>query len=70
MVKLYKTADMYVLPSKCEGLNVSLMEAKAAGCELRASMIRGNIDILVEEDIYNFDYRRINCRMKEYIKKQ
>lgn len=48
--ELYKMADLYVLPSKREGLNVSLIEAKAAGCKTCASCIRGNMDI--KSDFY------------------
>lgn len=44
--ELYKTADLYALPSKREGLNVSLLEAIASGCPAIASRIRGNIDVL------------------------
>lgn len=62
--ELYKMADLYVLPSKREGLNVSLMEAKASGVKLKASKIRGNIDVLDEKDVYRFDYKNINQILK------
>lgn len=45
VAQLYKSADIYILPSKREGLNVSLMEAKSAGLSLICGNIRGNIDI-------------------------
>lgn len=42
----YKAADVYILPSFREGLNVSLMEAMASGLACCASNIRGNIDLV------------------------
>lgn len=63
--ELYKTADMFVLPSLREGLNVSLMEAKAAGLECRCFPIRGNVDIMSAESAYEFDTKKINYLMKE-----
>ena len=47
--ELCKSADIYVLPSIREGLNVSLMEAMASGLPCVASEIRGNTD-LIDED--------------------
>ena len=44
--ELYKCADIYVLPSIREGLNVSLMEAMASGLPCVASRIRGNCDLI------------------------
>lgn len=63
--ELYKICDEYTLPSIREGLNVSLMEAKAAGCKLVASNIRGNTDILNEPNVETFDIKNINKRMRE-----
>jgi len=48
--ELYKTANIYVLPSLREGLNVSLMEALAGGLTSVASNIRGNVDLIANED--------------------
>lgn len=42
--ELYKTADLYILPSKREGLNVSTMEAMASGLPIICSLNRGNKD--------------------------
>ncbi len=47
---LYKMADVYILPSIREGLNVSLMEARASGLPCLASNIRGNIDLISPEN--------------------
>ena len=46
--ELYKVADVYVLPSIREGLNVSVMEAMASGLPCIVSRIRGNIDMVDE----------------------
>ena len=46
VAELYKTADKYVLPSKREGLNVSLLEAVASGLPCIVSRIRGNVDLI------------------------
>ncbi len=43
---LYQCADVYVLPSLREGLNVSVMEAMASGLPVICSRIRGNIDLV------------------------
>lgn len=42
----YSAADLYVLPSIREGLNVSLMEAMASGLAVTCSNIRGNKDLV------------------------
>lgn len=44
----YAAADIYILPSMREGLNVSLMEAMAASRICLASKIRGNVDLVDE----------------------
>ena len=48
IVELLNTADLYVFPSKREGLSVALMEAMAAGLPCVASKIRGNVDLIDE----------------------
>jgi len=47
----YNAADMYVLPSLREGLNVSLMEAMASGLAVVCGRIRGNTDLIVDKDV-------------------
>lgn len=43
---LYKAADIYILPSLREGLNVSIMEAMASKLPVICSRIRGNTDLI------------------------
>ncbi len=42
----YSAADVYVLPSLREGLNVSLMEAMSSGLAVACGRIRGNTDLI------------------------
>ena len=49
-LKLYKGADIFVFPSFREGLSVSMMEAMASGLPIVCSKIRGNIDLVVENE--------------------
>ena len=49
----YDMADMFVLPSFQEGLSVALMEAMASGLPCIVSDIRGNVD-LIEDEEYRF----------------
>lgn len=44
----YDAADVYILPSMREGLNVSLMEAMASGLPIACARIRGNTDLIDE----------------------
>ena len=44
--ELMRLSDVFVLPSKREGLNVSLMEAMASGLPCIVSDIRGNRDLI------------------------
>ena len=44
----YDAADIYILPSIREGLNVSLMEAMASGLPCLCGNIRGNVDLVDE----------------------
>lgn len=49
VVELYSVADLYLLPSQREGLNVSIMEAMASGLPCIVSKIRGNADMIDEQ---------------------
>ena len=46
VVDLYKTADLFIHPSLREGLPVALMEAIASKIPVICSNIRGNIDLV------------------------
>lgn len=46
----YDAADAFILPSIREGLNVSLMEAMASGLAVACSNIRGNTDLIDDEN--------------------
>ena len=46
VAEIYKAADVYLLPSIREGLNVSVMEAMASGLPCIISDIRGNRDLV------------------------
>lgn len=50
--ELLKCADVFLLPSIREGLNVGLMEAMASGLPCIASDIRGNRDLIDEQGGY------------------
>ena len=56
----YKAADVYILPSFREGLNVSLMEAMASSLLCLAGKIRGNVDLLDEKSDYLFNPYRVD----------
>ena len=50
---LYKVANLYILPSLREGLNVSIMEALSSGCKTIVSNIRGNIDLVKKDNCFS-----------------
>lgn len=50
VVDFYAAANAYILPSLREGLNVSLMEAMASGLPVMCLPIRGNIDLVRDEE--------------------
>lgn len=51
VAELLQAADIFALPSKREGLNVSLMEAIVSGKYCLASDIRGNQDLIIDGQI-------------------
>ena len=52
---IYNAADVYILPSIREGLNVSLMEAMASSLPCLCGNIRGNIDLVDDSGGYLFN---------------
>lgn len=48
VIKIMKSCDIFVFPSKREGLSVALMEAMACGLPCIASRIRGNVDLITQ----------------------
>lgn len=46
VIKIMKSCDIFVFPSKREGLSVALMEAMACGLPCVVSKIRGNEDLI------------------------
>lgn len=47
--EIYQAADLFIFPSKREGLSVALMEAMASGLPVVCSKIRGNTDLIDHE---------------------
>lgn len=55
IIETMKSCDIFVFPSKREGLSVALMEAMASGLPCIASKTRGNIDLIQENYTCNLD---------------
>lgn len=53
ILEILKITDLFIFPSKREGLPVSLMEAIASGVACIASDVRGNRDLLNEQFLCN-----------------
>lgn len=59
MPTLYRSSDLFVFPSKREGLPGALMEAMASELPCIVSKIRGNID-LIEHDVGGFLFNALD----------
>lgn len=55
VIRIMKSCNVFVFPSKREGLSVALMEAMACGLPCIASNIRGNVDLLEKENLVRND---------------
>lgn len=51
--EILKASDLFVFPSFREGLSVALLEAASAGVTCVASNIRGNVDLLKSEQLFD-----------------
>ncbi len=60
VVDFYGAADVYILPSIREGLNVSLMEAMSSGLPCLCGNIRGNVDLIDENGGLLFNPASVN----------
>ena len=71
-LKLYHGVDIFVFPSFREGLSVSMMEAMASGLPIICSKIRGNVDLIQNEDVqFNpFDADELLTRLRTLVDKQ
>ena len=65
--ELLYAADLFVFPSRQEGLPVALLEALASGVKVVAKDIRGNRDLLglSVEELEQYDCRNVNKKMNE-----
>ncbi len=52
MKELYGHAALFVLPSHFENMNVTLMEAMQAGCEVLATAVGGNPEITSSDNLF------------------
>ena len=67
VVELLKISDIFVFPSRREGLSKSIMEAMTVGLPIVASKIRGNVD-LIEENLNGYlidpnDYKKFSEKL-------
>lgn len=50
IIEIYKSVDLFIFPSKREGLSVALMEAMACGLPCIVTNIRGNSDLIQQKE--------------------
>lgn len=66
---LYASCDLFVFPSRQEGMPVALMEAIASGAPVICSNIRGNNELIRDAD-RRFPATDINCLVNKLVKWQ
>lgn len=55
VIEILKISDLFIFPSKREGLPVSVIEAMATGLPVIASNVRGNRDLIAKENLFKPD---------------
>ncbi len=55
VMEILKISDLFIFPSKREGLPVSVIEAMAAGLPVIASNVRGNRDLIENKNLFEPD---------------
>ncbi len=66
--RLYACADLFVFPSRQEGLPVALMEAMACGLPALGARIRGNVELLDEGALFPpEDTRALSMKLRELL---
>lgn len=70
--QIYKASDIAILPSFQEGLPVALMEAMACKIPVICSKIRGNVDLVQNEDVQfsPFDAEELLAKIRNLVDKQ
>jgi len=74
IIEIMKSCDIFIFPSKREGLSVALMEAMTCGLPCIVSAIRGNVDLIIGDKTgyvckKNSDYKKFILKFmieKEY----
>ncbi len=63
VIEMYRNADIFVFPSMQEGMPVALIEAMAAGMPCAASNIRGNKELLADQQLFSLKQPKQLCQL-------
>lgn len=63
VIEMYRNADVFVFPSMQEGMPVALIEAMAAGMPCAASNIRGNKELLADQQLFSLKQPKQLCQL-------